>query len=147
MTPTEFNKHDNIDREVIEISKDSLRLRLERCARYAVVPVEIGGYGGVALTLLSSAFLTESFHSVWNIPGETIRATFLFGGIASAARSIYQVWRWNQTKEEHTPEAIISSLSSEKAKPMVLIEAPKIILKKRRKTPTIISSTETQKAI
>ena len=124
METNDFHKHDNIDRDVIEISKGTLLLKLKSCAEYATIPAEILGYGGIALTLLGAAFLTESFHNIWYIPGETVRAAFLFGGIAASIKTAYQFVLWLKNKEDNSPEAIINSLIPLPFKPVALLNAP-----------------------
>ena len=61
----EFNRHDNIDYDVVEISKNSLLLKLRDCEKYASLPAETVGYGGIALTLYAAVFFTETTRGLW----------------------------------------------------------------------------------
>ena len=124
MENRDFQKYDNIDREVVEISRGSLLLHLKNCAEYATIPSEARSYAGLALTLLASAFLTDHFYNIWGIPGETIRSTFLVGGIASAVWAGNRLRKWYQTKEKYTPEEIIKTLTLPQKTPVALLSAP-----------------------
>lgn len=124
MENRDFQKYDNIDREVVEISRGSLLLHLKNCEGYATIPSEARSYAGLALTLLASAFLTDHFYNIWGIPGETIRAAFLVGGIASAVLAGNRFRKWYQTKEKYTPEEIVKTLTLPQKAPVALLPEP-----------------------
>ena len=121
----EFTIYDNIDYEVIEVGKDSLLLKLRECQKYASLPAEIIGYGGIAITLLAAVFLTERTRNLWVVSGNTVQATFLVGGIVAMVLTIKKLIDWYHTRDGHTPEAIVESLSkSKEMKPIALLSAP-----------------------
>lgn len=108
--PKEFNRHDNIDYEVIEVNKDTLLLRMRDCASYASLPSETVGYAGISLTLLSSAFLSETMRGIWVISGATVHAAFLVGGVVAALATVYKAMRWYQVRDAHSPENTVDLL-------------------------------------
>jgi len=108
--PSEFRKHDHRDLDVIEINKDSLQILFDRCAKYASLPSDIIGYGGIAIALLSAAFLTETFHDMWTIPGAQLRSAFLMGGIAMSVLTIRRAMQWFLMGKKYTPEELVFSL-------------------------------------
>lgn len=119
----DFNKHDNIDRDVIEVSKDSLLLKIKGAKEFYTSTQSAWGFGGLALTLLTSAFLTESFVSILVIPGETIRMTFLALGVVCLAICVRNVHRWYRGKGKYDPEIIVGSLL-QGTKPTLALPAP-----------------------
>jgi hypothetical protein len=125
MTTDEFNKHDNIDREVIEVSKSFLLLQLKDCEKYASLPAETVGYGGIAITLFATVFLTETTRNLWNISGSTVQAAFLVGAIVATVITVRKGILWYRIRNRYTPEAIIESLIKKEArKPIALLPAP-----------------------
>lgn len=126
MDQLEFNTHNNIDTEIIRINKNSLFLHFKEIQSNSSIPTEAATYGGLFLTLLTSAFLTEKFHDLWSIPGETIRSAFLVGAIISLLYSIYNFMSWYKNRNKFTPEGILESLVNKKIKPLALLESPKI---------------------
>ena len=121
----EFNRHDNVDYDLVEINKDSLLLKLKECAEYSSLPAEVRGYGGLALTLSTVAFFTETSRGLWVISGETIQASFLVGAIVATAITLRKAIKWYTIRDGYTPEAIVRSLSGSRiAKPMVYLPAP-----------------------
>ena len=130
---SDFRYHDRIDRDVIKVSKDSLRLRLEDCAKYAALPAEVVGYGGIAITLLAAAFLSESIHNLWIIPGETVRSAFLVGGIVAICITASKGLRGYRSGKEHTPGAIIRELSEKTPQPIALLAAPQSTQEQKQK--------------
>jgi hypothetical protein len=65
--------YDNIDRDIVVVNKDTLTLKLERCKNFHNASNSAFGLGGIAISLLTSGYLTDTFRSVGPIPGETIR--------------------------------------------------------------------------
>lgn len=136
-----FQTYDNIDREVVKISKDKLLLHLKGCAENALVPSEARSYAGLALTLLASALLTDHFYDFWGVPGETIRAAFIIGGIISAILAGSRGWKWHQAKDKYTPEEIIKELTiTPEHKTTPLLSSPSAAIEyvpKRKKKDTL----------
>ena len=133
MAYDDFHKHDNIDRDIIEVSKDTLRLRLEECAKYAAIPAEAVGFGGMSLTLLAAAFLTEGFYDVWTISGGVVQSAFLLGGVVTGYKAIRKGMQWYREKEDFSPVAIIRSFTPKKDEHLtLLLPAPPPQKKARR---------------
>jgi len=107
-----MREFDNIDRDIIKINKDSLLLRLTKCRDYYSSLNTIFGLGGIALSLVPSSYLTETFRNIGPIPGETIRGTFLSVGIFSAIFAIRSLVGWLKLRDAHDPEKITLSLVS-----------------------------------
>lgn len=129
----EFRTHDHIDRDIIHINKDGLLLRLQACAASASAASNFWGLLGIAIALLSAGLLTETFHPLFMIPGETFRAIFLLGGIACSILAVISGTKWYQQSDENRPENIVARLATAKKPqaPLALLEAPK------SETPTI----------
>jgi hypothetical protein len=100
-------EHDNSDRDIIIINKDS---QLYRFKDYISSSNGVISNLGTALTFLLAAYLTESFHNLGPIPGETVRASFIMFGMVSAGLFIRSVFGWYKTKNEYEPEKIIEGL-------------------------------------
>lgn len=107
ITPRE---HDNRDGDIIIINKDSLVLKLFRSKEFYNSSNSAFGFGGIASALLLAGYLTETFHGVGYIPGETIRAVFIMLGIVSAAFAIKSFLSWRKLKDTHEPVQVVSSL-------------------------------------
>jgi hypothetical protein len=58
--PKEFRYYDNINYEVLDVSKHLLLLKFKECSDYASLPAETIGYIGVAVSLFSATFLSET---------------------------------------------------------------------------------------
>ena len=109
-----FREHDNVDRDVIIVNKDSLLLRLRGCKEFFSSTTAGFGYAGMAITLLSSAVLTENFRSIGAIPGETIRTTFIVLGITTTVLAGRCALRWLQNHKFNEPETIVEGLTQKK---------------------------------
>lgn len=118
-----YRTHDHIDRDVVSISKNKLIRELGSAVESATVTRAIAPYGGFALTLLSAAFLTDTFHNFYVISGETIRAVFLLGGLVMSFLTVMKAARWRQLQGEHSPEAIVERLAptATEARPNMLL--------------------------
>ncbi len=135
----EFSIHDNIDYEVIQVSKYSLLLNFKDCEKYAGLPAEVLGYGGIALSLLATVFFTESTRNLWKIPGTTIQAAFLVGAIITIIITLKKTILWYKVRDKYTPETIVASLSKNGTEPIVLLPAPlqqpRVVSKNRKQHP------------
>ncbi|MDD2657062.1 MAG: hypothetical protein PHD04_00140 [Candidatus Pacebacteria bacterium] len=105
-----FKEHDNRDRDVIIINKDSLVLRLFRSKEFYNSSNSAFGFGGIAFASLSTGYLTETFRDIGYIPGETIRSIFIVLGIITLVLAVRSVFRWYKLKNGHEPEEIVRSL-------------------------------------
>lgn len=114
---TIFKEHDNRDRDVIIINKDSLVLKLFRSKEFYNSSNSAFGFGGIALALLSAGYLTESFRGVGYIPGETIRSIFIVLGIITLVLAVRSVFRWYKLKDGYEPEEIVRSLLNHQETP------------------------------
>ncbi len=103
-------EHDNTDRDIIIINKDSLILKLFQSKEFYNSTSSAFGFVGVTLALLSAGYLTETFHNVGFIPGETVRTIFIALGLISAIFTIKSLWTWHKLKDTHEPKQIVSSL-------------------------------------
>ena len=103
-------EHDNIDRDIIIINKDSLLLRILHCKEYYTSQIAAPTFFGISISLLIPGFLSESFRSMGPIPGETIRSSLLVLGIIAFVLSGYFFWKWYRSRETHEPQTIVNSL-------------------------------------
>jgi len=99
-----------MDRDIIIINKDSLVLKLFRAKEFYNSLNSAFGFGGVALALLLSGYLTETFHNVGYIPGETIRAMFIALGLIFIGFTIKSVISWFKLKDTHDPIKMVFDL-------------------------------------
>lgn len=74
---TNYREHDNTDRDIIIINKDSLLLKLFKSKEFYNSSNSAFGFMGIASAFISAGYLTETFHNVGFIPGETIRSIFI----------------------------------------------------------------------
>ena len=107
---TEQIEHDNIDRDIIKINKDSLLLRILHCKEYYTSQVAAPTFFGISVSLLIPGFLSEAFRNMGPIPGETIRSSLLVLGVVSFVLSGYFFWKWYRSRETHEPKTIVNSL-------------------------------------
>lgn len=103
-------EHDNTDRDIIIINKDSLNLKLSNAKEFYNSSNSAFGFGGVAIALITSGYLTETFHSVGFIPGETIRSIFIALGIIFLGFTIKSALSWYKLRNTYEPESIVSNL-------------------------------------
>lgn len=134
----QFRTHDNVDRDLIRINKDKLILEFDRGIDAATASRAIAPYGGLALTLFSAVFLTEKFHGISVVSGDTIRSAFLLGGIAMSVLTMYNVYQWWCSKGQNTAEAIVEKLapSVTKSIPPLMLPAPQQTQEKKRSVRT-----------
>jgi len=118
-------QHDNTDRDIIIINKDSLALKLFQSKEFFNSLNSAFGFGGVALALLSAGYLTETFRNVGNIPGETIRAVFIALGLIFIGFTINSLWAWFKLKDTHEPTQIVFGLLKQEPTNIVAIITPK----------------------
>lgn len=102
--------YDNIDRDIVVVNKDTLTLKLERCENFHNASNSAFGLGGIAISLLTSGYLTDTFRSVGPIPGETIRATFLATGLVCGAVAVKSAINWWRLRSNHKPNNVVASL-------------------------------------
>lgn len=102
--------YNNVDRDIIIINKDSLILKLFKSKEFFNSINSAFGFGGVALALLSAGYLTETFHNVGYIPGETIRAMFISLGLIFIGFTAKSVISWFKLKDTHDPIKMVSDL-------------------------------------
>jgi hypothetical protein len=114
----DFKEHDNIDRDIIKINKDSLMLKIQKCKDFYISSSSAFGFGGIALALFLGGYLTQTFHNVGFIPGETIRAIFIALGIMFALLAVKSTLIWKKFYKDHEPYQIISSLLKSEKKPI-----------------------------
>lgn len=108
-------EHDNIDRDIIIINKDSLLLRILHCKEYYTSQVAAPTFFGISISLLVPGFLSESFRNMGPIPGETIRSSILVLGVIALVLSGYFFWKWYRSRETHEPHTIVNNLLKETA--------------------------------
>lgn len=109
-----LNEHDNTDRDIIIINKDSLILKLFKSKEFYNSSNLAFGFGGIALAFVSAGYLTETFHNVGFIPGETIRSIFIVLGIISTILAGRSVLRWYKLRNGYEPEEIVKALLKSK---------------------------------
>ena len=102
--------YDNADRDIIIINKDSLILKLFKSKEFYNSINSAFGFGGVALAFLLSGYLTETFHNVGYIPGETIRSIFIVLGIVFIGFTVKSLVSWFKLKDTHDPIKMVSDL-------------------------------------
>ncbi len=102
--------HDNIDRDIIIINKDSLILKLFKSKEFYNSSNSAFGFGGISLAFLSAGYLTETFHNVGFIGGETIRSIFIVLGIITLVLTGRSTLRWYKLKNGYEPEEIVKTL-------------------------------------
>ena len=124
MANEEFRKYDHVDRDVIEINKDSLRLKIEKCVENSSAPVEARNLGGLAITLFLAGLVPETFRDLWVISGSTIQAGFLLGGVLVGFRALYYAQKWYRNREKYSPEQIVEELVRKPQPPIALLAAP-----------------------
>lgn len=124
--PKNFNRHDNIDYQVVEVGKDTLLLKLRECEKYAGLPNETITYASMALSFFAAVFFTESTRGLGPVSGETIEATFLVGGVVCTIMALNKGYKWCSIKDRHSPQSIIDGLISKtEEKAIALLPAPK----------------------
>ena len=107
---TTLTEHDNTDRDIILINKDSLVLRLFKSKEFYNSSNSAFGFGGISIAFLSTGYITDTFHNVGFIPGETIRSIFIVLGIITFVLAGRSIFRWYKLKNGHEPEEIVNSL-------------------------------------
>jgi hypothetical protein len=125
MSKEEFKYHDNIDRDVIQVGRDSLLLLMKGCREYFAAEPAAWGYAGMAASLLVPAFLAEGFKNLLSVPGETVRAIIIVLGIVMLGFSGYYTRRWYLGRGEHDPDKIINRLLTKgMTTPPLMLPAP-----------------------
>lgn len=117
MNKTNFTEHDNVDRDVIKINKDSLLLRIANCKEYYTSLVAAPTFLGISVSLLIPGLLAEAFKTIEPVPGETIRTSLLVLGIVTLVLSGYFFIKWHRLRDTHEPRSIIESMIQNKAEP------------------------------
>lgn len=105
-----YKEHDNTDRDIIIINKDSLLLRLFKSKEFYNSSNSAFGFMGIALAFVSSGYLTETFHDIGFIPGETIRSIFIVIGVITLVLGGRSIIKWYKLKNGYEPDEIVSSL-------------------------------------
>lgn len=105
-----LKEHDNTDRDIIIINKDSLLLRILHCKDYYTSQVAAPTFLGIAISLMVPGLLSESFRNIGPVPGETIRVSLIVLGVITFVLAGYFFWKWYQSKDTHEPQNIINSL-------------------------------------
>ncbi len=103
-------EHNNMDRDIIIINKDSLILKLFKSKEFYNSSNSAFGFGGIATAFLSAGYLTESFHNIGFIPGETIRSIFIVLGIIGLVLTGRSIIIWHRLKNGYQPEELVASL-------------------------------------
>lgn len=107
---TNYKEHDNTDRDIIIINKDSLLLRLYKSKEFYNSSNLAFGFMGIASAFISAGYLTETFHNLGFVPGETIRSIFIVIGIITFVLGGRSIFRWYKLKNGHEPGEIVGSL-------------------------------------
>lgn len=107
----DIKEHDNVDKDVIKINKDSLLLRIIHCKEHYISQTAAPTLFGVSISLLIPGFISESFKNVGAVPGETIRMSLLVLGVVALVFSGYFAWKWYWSKDAHNPNTIIKNLT------------------------------------
>lgn len=110
--------HDNIDRDVIHISKSSLWRELDACRRAGSASANVKVCFSLAVTLIPSGLLADTSRAVIGISGSTIQGVMLGIGIAALATGSYLARTRDQNNlEECIPDAVIKKLTKESEDP------------------------------
>jgi hypothetical protein len=120
----DFNEYDNIDRDIIKISRDSLLLLFKDAREYFSSTTAAWGFLGIGISFLSSSILTESFRNLFYIPGETIRAVFIVLGVVTLGFSGYFGFKWKRGCAEFEPDVMIKKLIKQKEPERKLLPSP-----------------------
>lgn len=106
-------EHDNTDRDIIIINKDSLILKLFKSKEFYNSINSAFGFGGISVALIFSGYLTETFHNIGFIPGETIRSIFIVLGLVFLGLCIKSTISYFKLRNTNDPVKIIASLLKE----------------------------------
>lgn len=123
----EFRYYDKIDRDVIQVNKDTLLLRISEVKDFSSATGSMWGWFSAALSFLLTALFAGNVSPVFGISGSAIRgAAFSWGLITLflAGRSAYIWWK---KQSNFTPESVVDGLrttSAPRHMPL-LLEAPK----------------------
>ena len=103
-------EHDNIDRDIIKINKNSLLLRIIHCKVYYTSLTATPTFLGISISLLVPGFLAESYKTIGPVPGETVRIILIVLGVVALTLTIFFFFQWLRLRDTHDPKNIIESM-------------------------------------